>query len=105
MFKRNDVRRKVKSCSKKHLKDNYLSTKGGIYHRRWHRFTESLRELMEENPFLPVVVLSSGEDVNCRVGYVHNLRTGNPVEKIIAIYNPKESFAETVGGDFISPLF
>ncbi len=66
-----------------------LEAEGFEYRRKWRDFTEKLRNLLMNNPSLPVVLTFHNkfnvENVDCEVGYVHDYETGEFKEKIISI--------------------
>ncbi len=68
-------------------KKNY---RNNAFHRKFGKFTRKLRKLMDENPSLPVVVISNGVvekgEIDCDIAYVYKKGTEEFTEKIIAIH-------------------
>lgn len=63
------------------------------FHENWKGFTQKLRDLMQEQPTLPVVITCAGAkdvEVDCSISYVHDRETGIFVEKIISIFDMKD---------------
>lgn len=65
--------------------------KNRIYHSKYRDFTKKLRDLMDDNPGLPVVPYLQkniqNNDYDCAIAYIHDPALGDFMEKIIAITN------------------
>ena len=79
------------------------------YHHKWEGFTKKLRQIMKENPSLPVVVpfqlgINDG-NLDCSVAYVHDHKTGEFREKIIAIHEAKGGISKNIGDNYFDLPF
>ena len=68
--------------------------KNRIYLKKYRSFTQKLRDLMDDNPELPVVPVVphlrkniQNNDYDCAIAYIHDPASGDFMEKIIAITN------------------
>lgn len=71
----------------------YVADDEPPFHENWKGFTQKLRDLMQEQPTLPVVITCAGAkdvELDCSISYVHDRETGIFVEKIISIFDMKD---------------
>ncbi len=77
------------------------------YHQNWAAFTQKLRKLMKDYPSMPVVILQPQKPnvkIDCAVAYVHDPKTDELMEKVIAIYSESDYSEETSIEDIVAPF-